>query len=102
MALDFAGDGVRVNAVAPGSVDTPMLRWAVGLDQNPEALMRTVHGMHPLGRIAAPREVAEAVAFLASDARLVRDRRDARRRRRPALAAKRRARREQGLSTPTR
>jgi NAD(P)-dependent dehydrogenase (short-subunit alcohol dehydrogenase family) len=67
MALDFAGDGVRVNAVAPGSVDTPMLRWAVGLDPNPEALMKTVRGMHPLGRIAAPREVAEAVAFLASD-----------------------------------
>ena len=67
MALDFAGDGVRVNAVAPGSVDTPMLRWAVGLDPNPEALMKTVRGMHPLGRIATPREVAEAVAFLASD-----------------------------------
>jgi NAD(P)-dependent dehydrogenase (short-subunit alcohol dehydrogenase family) len=67
MALDFAGDGVRVNAVAPGSVDTPLLRWAIGLDPNPEALMKTVRGMHPLGRIATPREVAEAVAFLASD-----------------------------------
>jgi NAD(P)-dependent dehydrogenase (short-subunit alcohol dehydrogenase family) len=67
MALDFAGDGVRVNAVAPGSVDSPMLRWAVGLDRDPEALMKTVNRMHPLGRIAAPREVAEAVAFLASE-----------------------------------
>src|SRR5262245_14336669 len=67
MALDFAGDGVRVNAVAPGSVDTPMLRWAIGLDRNPAALMKTVHAMHPLGRIAQPREIAEAVAFLASD-----------------------------------
>jgi len=67
MALDFARDGVRVNAVAPGSVDTPMLRWAVGLDKNPEALMKAVHAMHPLGRIAQPREVAEAVAFLASE-----------------------------------
>jgi NAD(P)-dependent dehydrogenase (short-subunit alcohol dehydrogenase family) len=67
MALDFAGDGVRVNAVAPGSVDTPMLRWAVGLDPNPQALMKTVFAMHPLGRIAQPREIAEAVAFLASD-----------------------------------
>jgi NAD(P)-dependent dehydrogenase (short-subunit alcohol dehydrogenase family) len=66
MALDFARYGVRVNAVAPGSVDTPMLRWAVGLDSNPEALMKVVHAMHPLGRIAEPREVAEAVAFLAS------------------------------------
>ncbi len=66
MALDFAADGVRVNAVAPGSVDTPMLRWAVGQDKNPEALMKAVHRMHPLGRIAEPREVAEAVCFLAS------------------------------------
>ena len=66
MALDFARDGVRVNAVAPGSVDTPMLRWAIGLDPNPEALMKVVRNMHPLGRIAEPREIAEAVAFLAS------------------------------------
>lgn len=67
MAVDFARDGVRVNAVAPGSVDTPMLAWAVGLDPAPETLMKTVRAMHPLGRIASPREVAEAVAFLASD-----------------------------------
>jgi NAD(P)-dependent dehydrogenase (short-subunit alcohol dehydrogenase family) len=66
MALDFAADGIRVNAVAPGSVDTPMLRWAVSLDEKPEALMRVVEKMHPLGRIAQPREVAEAVAYLAS------------------------------------
>lgn len=66
MALDFARDGVRANAVAPGSVDTPMLRWAVGLDKKPDALMKAIHAMHPLGRIAQPREVAEAVAFLAS------------------------------------
>jgi NAD(P)-dependent dehydrogenase (short-subunit alcohol dehydrogenase family) len=66
MALDFATYGVRVNAVAPGSVDTPMLEWAINLDPNPEALRRTVRGMHPLGRIAEPREIAEAVAFLAS------------------------------------
>jgi len=66
MALDFAASGVRVNAVAPGSVDTPMLRWAVSLADDPEALMRVVHKMHPLGRAAEPKEIAEAVAFLAS------------------------------------
>ena len=66
MALDFAAYGVRANAVAPGSVDTPMLDEAIKLDPNPEALRRTVHAMHPLGRIAEPREIAEAVAFLAS------------------------------------
>lgn len=66
MALDFAADGIRVNAVAPGSVDTPMLRWAISLDANPEGLTRVIEKMHPLGRIASPREVAEAVAYLAS------------------------------------
>jgi NAD(P)-dependent dehydrogenase (short-subunit alcohol dehydrogenase family) len=66
MALDFAQYGVRANAVAPGSVNTPMLRWAVSLDPNPDALMDVIRDMHPLGRIAEPREVAEAVAFLAS------------------------------------
>jgi NAD(P)-dependent dehydrogenase (short-subunit alcohol dehydrogenase family) len=66
LALDLAAFGVRANAVAPGSVDTPMLRWAIGLDKNPEGLMKTVHAMHPLGRIAQPSEVAECVAFLAS------------------------------------
>jgi NAD(P)-dependent dehydrogenase (short-subunit alcohol dehydrogenase family) len=66
LALDFAEFGVRANAVAPGSVDTPMLRWAVSLDKNPEKLMKTINGMHPLGRMAQPREVAECVAFLAS------------------------------------
>ena len=65
MALDFAEYGVRVNAVAPGSVDTPMLRWAISLDDDPEALTRT-RDMHPLGRIAEPREIAETVCFLAS------------------------------------
>lgn len=66
LALDLAASGVRANAVAPGSVDTPMLRWAINLDKNPAALERTINAMHPLGRMAQPREVAECVAFLAS------------------------------------
>ncbi len=66
LALDLAEFGVRANAVAPGSVDTPMLRWAIGLDKNPKALERAIEAMHPLGRIGKPREVAECVAFLAS------------------------------------
>jgi NAD(P)-dependent dehydrogenase (short-subunit alcohol dehydrogenase family) len=67
VALDGAAAGVRCNAVAPGSVDTPMLRNALALDPDPAGLMRAVIAMHPLGRIATPREVAEAVTFLASD-----------------------------------
>jgi NAD(P)-dependent dehydrogenase (short-subunit alcohol dehydrogenase family) len=67
MALDFAEYGIRINCVAPGSVNTPMLQWAVSLDPNPETLMDSIKLMHPLGRIALPDEVAEVVAFLASD-----------------------------------
>ena len=68
LAVDYAQYGVRVNAVAPGSVDTPMLRAAVALADDPAAVWRAINDMHPLGRSARPEEIAEAVAFLASDA----------------------------------
>jgi NAD(P)-dependent dehydrogenase (short-subunit alcohol dehydrogenase family) len=64
MAIDFAAQKIRVNAVCPGSVDTPMLRWAASLDEDPQSVIDTCKRMHPLGRIAAPREIAEVVAFL--------------------------------------
>jgi NAD(P)-dependent dehydrogenase (short-subunit alcohol dehydrogenase family) len=66
-AVDYAAEGIRVNAVAPGSVDTPMMRGALALADDPAALLAEVEGMHPLRRMAQPREVAEVVAFLASD-----------------------------------
>jgi NAD(P)-dependent dehydrogenase (short-subunit alcohol dehydrogenase family) len=68
MALDFAGDAIRVNCVCPGSVDTPMLRWAAtefgGGD--PEGALRDWGKLHALGRVARAEEVAELVLFLAS------------------------------------
>jgi NAD(P)-dependent dehydrogenase (short-subunit alcohol dehydrogenase family) len=67
MAMDEAANGVRVLGVAPGSVDTPMLRWAINLDPNPTALDEEVDNMHPLGRRAQPKEIGEVVAFLLSD-----------------------------------
>jgi len=67
IAVDFAADGVRCNAVAPGSVDTPMLRNAVDASPDPAAVYRTIDAMHPLGRSAKPAEVANVIAFLLSD-----------------------------------
>ena len=67
MAMDFARDGVRVNAVCPGTVDTPMLKWAASLDPNPDSVYDACNAMHPLGRIAQPSEIAEVVAFLAHE-----------------------------------
>jgi NAD(P)-dependent dehydrogenase (short-subunit alcohol dehydrogenase family) len=66
IAVDFAADGVRANAVAPGSVDTPMLRHTIALADDPAAVVRAINAMHPLGRSARPEEVAELVCFLLS------------------------------------
>jgi NAD(P)-dependent dehydrogenase (short-subunit alcohol dehydrogenase family) len=65
LALDEAGHGIRVNAVSPGFTRTEGLQaW---LDEDvPANEERTLAG-HPLGRIAEPREVAAAIAFLGSD-----------------------------------
>jgi NAD(P)-dependent dehydrogenase (short-subunit alcohol dehydrogenase family) len=67
MSLDYARQNIRVNCVCPGAIDTPMLRWAASLDPNPERVIATCDRMHALGRIGRPEEVANAIAFLASD-----------------------------------
>jgi NAD(P)-dependent dehydrogenase (short-subunit alcohol dehydrogenase family) len=67
IAVDFAGAGVRCNAVAPGSVDTPMLRASVALAADPAAVWAEIDAMHPMGRSARAEEVAELVAFLLSE-----------------------------------
>lgn len=67
MAVDYAPYGVRVNGIAPGSVDTPMLRTAVDASPDPAEVYAEIDAMHPLGRMAAPSEVASAVLFLASN-----------------------------------
>jgi NAD(P)-dependent dehydrogenase (short-subunit alcohol dehydrogenase family) len=69
MALDHAEENIRVNAVCPGSVDTPMLRWAADLFKGENTVEATVGDwgrMHPLGRVARSEEVAEVICFLAS------------------------------------
>jgi len=63
LGIEFAKRGVRVNALCPGPVDTPLLRALFDVS---EAARRLIHV--PPGRFARVREIAEAVAFLASDA----------------------------------
>ena len=65
MALELAKQGVRVNAVCPGSVRTPMLEGFTG--GNEEALLG-MGKIQPIGRLGTPSEVAEAIAWLCSDA----------------------------------
>lgn len=64
-ALEVAADGIRVNAVLPGSVRTQMLRGFVGGD---EALLEKMGRRAPMGRLGEPDEIAEAIVWLLSDA----------------------------------
>ncbi len=68
MALEHARDGVRVNAVAPGEIRTPMLASERETPPSDEELQRLADETVPMGRLGDPVEVAEVVAFLASDA----------------------------------
>ena len=67
MALDHAADGVRVNCVCAGSVDTPMLQGEMEEMGGEDAVRHLFEQKHPLGRIASPEEIAHAVLYLASD-----------------------------------
>jgi len=67
MALDYARDGVRVNCVAPGFIETEQMHVYVQSHDDPAAAEREVVSAHPMGRLGRPDEVAAVVAFLASD-----------------------------------
>lgn len=60
-ALDHAGDSIRVNAVGPGYIETPLLQ---ALDAQTHAALKT---LHPIGRLGTPEEVSALVCFLLSD-----------------------------------
>ena len=68
LALELAPRKIRVNAVCPGYIDTPMWEEWLAADPDPEMLAARTAALHPLGRRGVPSDVATAVAFLASPA----------------------------------
>ncbi|MGZ5873174.1 MAG: SDR family oxidoreductase [Bradyrhizobium sp.] len=68
MAVDFAADGIRVNAIAPGAIDTRMLRRSFARHADPEAAREASRNRHAMKRFGKAEEVAEAALHLASDA----------------------------------
>jgi NAD(P)-dependent dehydrogenase (short-subunit alcohol dehydrogenase family) len=68
MAVDFATDGVRVNAIAPGAIDTPMLRRSFARHANADEVCETSRNRHAMKRFGRAEEIAQAALHLASDA----------------------------------
>jgi NAD(P)-dependent dehydrogenase (short-subunit alcohol dehydrogenase family) len=66
LAIELAPFSIRVNAVAPGSVRTPMVQNNVNLGENPDNAWERIAAMHPLGRPGEPEDIADAITFLAS------------------------------------
>ena len=71
MALEFSGGDIRVNAVLPGAVDTPMLRAGLNRGTSPsfdqKAHLDHLASRHPLGRVGRPEDIARAILFLADN-----------------------------------
>jgi NAD(P)-dependent dehydrogenase (short-subunit alcohol dehydrogenase family) len=66
LAVEFAPVGIRVNAVCPGSVRTPMVEDNLRRLSDPAGTAQQVADLHPLGRMAKPEEIADTIVFLAS------------------------------------
>ncbi len=67
VALELAPLGVRVNSVHPGYIDTPMVVNALRNSENENELRDMIISRHAMGRLGVPREIADAIVFLASD-----------------------------------
>lgn len=67
MALDYSRQGIRVNCVCPGFVETEQMRSYIASHDDPAAARDEMVALHPIGRIGRPDEIAGAVAFLLSD-----------------------------------
>ncbi len=66
LAIELAPRGIRVNAVCPGSIRTPMVESNLRRLPDPERAWKETASIHPLGRVGTPEEVADAIVFLAS------------------------------------
>jgi 2-keto-3-deoxy-L-fuconate dehydrogenase len=67
VAADYVADGIRCNAICPGTVDTPSLHDRINANADPEAARKAFIARQPMGRLARPEEIAPLVVFLASD-----------------------------------
>jgi len=68
LAIEAAADGIRVNAVCPGAVDTPLFRTSYENSADPERDLEAIRQRYALKRVAAPEEIAEAVLYLSGPA----------------------------------
>ena len=66
MAIDFAPDGIRVNAICPGWIATPLVEDWFSQQKDPVAARKYIYSQHPLGRIGTGEECGEAALYLAS------------------------------------
>ena len=66
-ALEWATLGIRVNSIHPGYIDTPLVSTILRTVENGNEARQMLVERHPLGRLGVPREIADAVVFLASD-----------------------------------
>lgn len=66
IALDGAPHGVRANCVCPGFTETPMLETFLAEQEDPAAVRAYAEGLHPLGRLGTPRDIADAFVYLGS------------------------------------
>ena len=68
MAREYIGHGIRVNAICPGGIETPMVTEdVIGKSENPDAVEEFFIGQHPIGRLGRPEEIAHAVVFLCDE-----------------------------------
>jgi NAD(P)-dependent dehydrogenase (short-subunit alcohol dehydrogenase family) len=67
MALDHVEQGIRVNCIVPGSIDTPWVERLLASSDDPEATLADIVARQPMKRLGTAEEIAKGIAYLASD-----------------------------------